>query len=195
MGGATPPWVFLSWTPNRLEYHAEIFCTLWGVLCATLVKKIWSGQVRSRSYDVTKGTTFGKISAKSWVNAIWRGAIDLNGDSWCDWCQYMTSCDPWPCITWVSRSSKVTWGHWPRLTSQWPITNRHMLSGVCWGAEPESVVHCWQKRLQTTSSPTPWPIIVIGPISILTVTAMTASEGDAVLLRSTTYATCCNGIQ
>ena len=32
---------------------------------------------------------------------------------------------------------------------------------------------------------TPWPIIVIGPIWILTVTAMTASKGDAVLLRST----------
>ena len=102
-----------------------------------------SGQVRSRSYDVTKGTTLGKISAKSWVNATWRDAIDLNGDSWYDWCQYMTSCDPWPCITWVSRSSKVTWGHWPRLTLQWPITNRHMLSGVSWGAESEYVVHCW----------------------------------------------------
>ena len=56
-----PPRVFLSWTLNRLEYHAEIFCSLWGVLCATFGEKIWSGQVRSRSYDVTKGTTFGKI--------------------------------------------------------------------------------------------------------------------------------------
>ena len=43
-----------------------------------------------------------------------------------------------------------------------------------------------KKRFQTTSSPSPWPIIVIGSILILTVTAMTASEGDAVLLRSTT---------
>ena len=46
--------------------------------------------VRSRSYDVMRGTTFDKISAKSWENATWRGAIDLNGDRWCDWCQYMT---------------------------------------------------------------------------------------------------------
>ena len=35
----------------------------------------------------------------------------------------------------------------PRLNSQWQITNRHMFSGVSWGAESESVVH-----LQTTSS-------------------------------------------
>ena len=40
--------------------------------------------------------------------------------------------------------SKVTWGHWPRLTSQWPMANRHMLSGASRGAESESVVHCWQ---------------------------------------------------
>ena len=146
-----------------------------GALCATFGEKIWSGHVRSRSYDVTKGTTFGNISAKSCVNATWRGAIDLNGDSWCDWCQYMTSCDPWLCTTWVSRSSKVTWGHWPRLTSQWQIANRHMLSGVSWGAESEFVVHCSQKRLQTTSSSSPRPIIVIRSIWILTVTAVTAS--------------------
>ena len=160
-----------------------------------LVKK--NGQVRSRSYDVIKGTTFDRISAKSWVSATWSSAIDLNVDSWCDWCQYMTSCDRWPCITWVSRSSnsKVTWGYWPWLTSQWPYDHTHMLSGVSWGAESESVVHYCQKRLQTTSSPSPWRIIVIGPIWILTVTAMTASEDDAVLLRSTTSATCWKGIQ
>ena len=87
----------------------------------------------------------------------------------------MTSCDPWLCTTWVSRSSKVTWGHWPRLTSQWQIANRHMLSGVSWGAESEFVVHCSQKRLQTTSSSSPRPIIVIRSIRILTVTAVTAS--------------------
>ena len=87
----------------------------------------------------------------------------------------MTSCDPWLCTTWVSRSSKVTWGHWPRLTSQWQIANRHMLSGISWGAESEFVVHCSQKRLQTTSSSSPRPIIAIRSIWILTVTAVTAS--------------------
>ena len=141
---ATPPHEFF-WAARQTVWSIMLkFSIAYGVSFAQLlVKKIWSGQVRSRSYDVTKGTTFGKISAKSWVNATWRGAIDLNGDSWCDWCQYMTSCDPWPCITWVSRSSKVTRGHWPRLTSQWPIANRHMISGVSWGAESESVVHWW----------------------------------------------------
>ena len=92
-------------------------------------KKIWSGQVRSRSYDVIRGTTFDNISAKSWVNATWRGAIDLNGDSWWDWCQYMTGCDPWHRARRGWRSTKVTWGHWPRLNSQWQITNRHSLEG------------------------------------------------------------------
>ena len=136
-----------------------------------------------------------KISAKSWENATWRGAIDLNGDSWCDRCQYISRCDSWhSCITRVSRSTKVTWGHWPRLTSQWRIVNRHMFSGVSWGAKTEFVGHCSQKRPQTTSSPSPLSIIVIRPIWILTVTAMTASEGNAVLLRSITYAKCCNGI-
>ena len=136
------PWVFLSWTPHRSENRAEIFHSLLGIFCATFGEKNWSGQVRSRSYDVIRGTTFDKISAKSWVNATWRGAIDLNGDSWWDWCQYMTGCEPWHCARWVSRSTKVTWGHWPRLNSQWQITNRHMFSGVSWGAESESVVHC-----------------------------------------------------
>ena len=101
-----------------------------------------NGQVMSRSYDVIRGITFDKMSAKSWENATWRGAIDLNGDSWCDWCQYMTSCDSWHCIIWVSKSTKITWSHWPRLTSQWPIANRHVFSGVSWGAQSEFVVHC-----------------------------------------------------
>ena len=154
---------------------------------------VGSGQVTKLWHH--KRNNLRKISAKSWVNATWRDAIDLNEDSWWDWCQYMTRCDPWHCARWGSRSTKVTWGHWPRLNSQWQITNRHMFSGVSWGAESESVVHCPQKRLQTTSSPSPWPITVIRPIWIWTVTAMTAGESDAVLLRSTTYAKCCNGIQ
>ena len=190
---ATPPWVFLSWTPHRLDNRAEIFHSLWGIFCATLMKKIWSSQVRSRSYDVIRGPTFDNISAKSWVNATWRGAIDLNGDSWWDWCRYMTGCDPWHCARWVSRSTKVTWGHWPRLNSQWQITNRHMFSGF-----PEVLnLNLWSLSLKTSPNhffPSPWPIIVIRSIWILTVTAMTAGEGDAVLLRSTTYAKYCNGI-
>ena len=137
-----PPWVFLSWTSHRLEDRAEIFHNLWGILCATFGEKnlVGSGQVTKLWRH--KRNNLRKISAKSWVNATWRGAIDLNGDSWWDWCQYMTGCDPWHCARWVPRSTKVTWGHWPRLNSQWQITNRHMFSGVSWGAESESVVHC-----------------------------------------------------
>ena len=137
-----PPWVFLSWTQHRLEDRAENFHSLWGILCATFGEKklVGSGQVTKLWRH--KRNNLRKISAKSWVNATWRGAIDLNGDSWWDWRQYMTGCDPWHCARWGSRSTKVTWGHWPRLISQWQITNRHMFSGVSWGAESESVVHC-----------------------------------------------------
>ena len=137
-----PPWVFLSWTPRRLEDRAEIFHSLWGIFCGTFGEKnlVGSGQVTKLWRH--KRNNLRQISAKSWLNATWRGAIDLHGDSWWDWCQYMTGCDPWHCARWGSRSTKVTWGHWPRLNSQWQITNRHMFSGVSWGAESEFVVHC-----------------------------------------------------
>ena len=71
-------------------------------------------------------TTFDKNSAKSWENATdvvrltWMGIVDVIGVN-----TYMTSCDYWHFIIWVSRSTKVTWVHWPRVTSQWPIANRH----------------------------------------------------------------------
>ena len=45
--------------------RAENFHSLWRVFCATFDENLSSGQVRSRSYDVIKGTTFDKISAKS----------------------------------------------------------------------------------------------------------------------------------
>ena len=64
----------------------------------------------------------------------------------------MFRCDSWHFIILVSRSTKVTWGHGPRLTSQWPIANCRMFSWVSCGAESKFVVHCSQKRPQTTSS-------------------------------------------
>ena len=76
----------------------------------------------------------------------------------------------------------TTWGHWPRLASQWPIANRHMFSGVSWGAESEFVVYCSKHVPKTTSSPSPWSIIVVQPIWILTVTAMIVMPFYLVLL-------------
>ena len=75
---------------------------------------------------------------------------------------------------WCSGWNPTKWVDWPRLNSQWQITNRHMFSWVFWGAESEFVVHCSQKRLQTISSSSPRPIIVIRSIWILTFTAVTA---------------------
>ena len=101
-------------------------------------------------------------------------------------------------LTFHHMSFKVNKRHLRSLTpvtSQRPIANRYIFSGVSWGAKSEFVVHCSQKRPLTTSSPFPWSIMVIRPIWILTVTAITASEGDAVLHRSTTYAKYWNGIR
>ena len=98
-GGLMQPPHEFFWAGRHTVWRIALkFSIAYGASFAQLlVKKIWSGQVRSRSYDVIRGTTFDKISAKSWVNATWRDAIDWNGDSWWDWCQYMTGCDPWHC--------------------------------------------------------------------------------------------------
>ena len=118
--------------------------SLWSIFCATFGEKNWSGQVRSRSYDVIR---IRRHNLRQDFSEI----VSKRNLAWCDWlgwgylmswCQYMTGCDSWHCARWVSRSSKVTWGHWPRLNSQWQITNWHMFSEVSWGAESESVVHC-----------------------------------------------------
>ena len=50
---------FLRCHPNYEADRAEIWHRLWGILCATFGKKIWPGLVRSRSYDVTRGTRSG----------------------------------------------------------------------------------------------------------------------------------------
>ena len=93
-GGLLQPHMsFLSWTLHHLEYRAEIFHSLWGVFCATFGKKKKNGMTKLSRH---KRNNLRQISAKSWVNASWRGANDLNGYSWCDWCQCMTSCDRWP---------------------------------------------------------------------------------------------------
>ena len=58
---------------------AGIWATLWGKPCAIFGKKNWPGQVRSRSYDVIRGTTSGNFSNKvvSSRNLTWR--------HWCKW--------------------------------------------------------------------------------------------------------------
>ena len=142
-GVMQPPHEFV-WAERHTVWRIVLkFSINYGASFAQLlVKKNLVGSCQVTKLWRHKRNNLRKISAKSWVNATWRGAIDLNGDSWWDWYQYMTGCDPWHCARWGSRSTKVTWGHWPRLNSQWQITNRHMFSGVSWGAESESVVHC-----------------------------------------------------
>ena len=112
-GAMQPPCVFLSWTPHRLENRADIFLSLCGIFCVTFGETKLLCQVRSRSYEQPST----RFQTKSWANATWRGAIDLNGDNWWDWCQYVTGCDCVHCTRWVSRSTKVTWGHLRSLTS------------------------------------------------------------------------------
>ena len=57
---------------------AGILGISWGKPCATFGKK-WPGQVRSRSYDVVRGTTSGNFTNKSvfYHTLTWR--------HWCKW--------------------------------------------------------------------------------------------------------------
>ena len=74
-----PPWVFLSCTLNQLEYHAEIFYSLWGVLCATCGEKnlVRSGQVTKlwRHKGSNLRQDFSEIVSKRNL-------------AWCDWLEW-----------------------------------------------------------------------------------------------------------
>ena len=74
-----PPWVFLSCTPNRLEYHAEIFYNWLGVLCATFGEKklVRSGQVTKlwRHKGNNLRQDFSEIVSKRNL-------------AWCDWLEW-----------------------------------------------------------------------------------------------------------
>ena len=63
-GGDATPLSFLRCTSNYEADRAEILRSLWGIRCATFEKKIWPGHVRSRSYDVIRGTASGRIFTK-----------------------------------------------------------------------------------------------------------------------------------
>ena len=97
-----PPWVAGRHTVWRIVLK---FSIAYGASFAQLLVKKMAFTKLWRH----KRNNLRKISAKSWINATWRGAIDLNGDSWWDWCQYMTGCDPWHCARWGSRSTEVNW--------------------------------------------------------------------------------------
>ena len=55
---------------------------LWGKPSATFGKKKWPGQVRSRSYDVIRGTTSGNLTTEVVFTATWRRDIDVNDNIW-----------------------------------------------------------------------------------------------------------------
>ena len=76
---ATPPWVFLNCTPNRLEYHAEIFYSLWGVLCATFGEK-----KLVRSGQVTKLWRHKGNNLRQDFNEI----VSKRNLAWCDWLEW-----------------------------------------------------------------------------------------------------------
>ena len=79
--GATPPPLrfFADSKKTAARSAAGFWATLWGKPCAVFGKKNWPGQVRSRSYDVIRGTTSGNFSNKVVLsrNLTWR--------HWCKW--------------------------------------------------------------------------------------------------------------
>ena len=80
VGATPPPWGFSRIAKKTAARSAAGFwATLWGKPCAIFGKKNWPGQVRSRSYDVIRGTTSGNFSNKVVFsrNFPWR--------HWCKW--------------------------------------------------------------------------------------------------------------
>ena len=75
-----PPWVFLEWPPNRWADRAQILHSLWGILCAAFGIKNWPVQVRSRSYDVMRGTTSDRLFKEIVFSSTGLAAINWNGD-------------------------------------------------------------------------------------------------------------------
>ena len=62
---ATPPKVFLRWPKTGGAQRRQTWHSLRGILCASFGGKIWSGHVRSRSYDVISGTISDRFFGKS----------------------------------------------------------------------------------------------------------------------------------
>ena len=91
-------------------------------------------QVRSRSYEVIRGTTSNKISAEivRKCNLAWCHWFE--SDSWWDWCQYMTMRP----LTLCHMSFKVNLDHLRSLTSdEFTMTNSQS-AYVQWG-----FLRCW----------------------------------------------------
>ena len=79
-GLVQPPLRFFADSEKTAARSAAGFWgTLWGKPCATFGKKNWPGQVRSRSYDVIRGTTSGNFTDKS---VFYR---TLTWHHWCKW--------------------------------------------------------------------------------------------------------------
>ena len=79
-GWCNPPWGFSRIAKKRRRVAPPGFRLPYGAnLPQFLAKKIWPGQVRSRSYDVIRGTTSGNFSNKVVFsrNLTWR--------HWCKW--------------------------------------------------------------------------------------------------------------
>ena len=75
-----PPWGFSRIAKKRRRVAPPGFGLPYGAnLAQFLAKKIWPGQVRSRRYDVIRGTTSGNFSNKVVFsrNLTWR--------HWCKW--------------------------------------------------------------------------------------------------------------
>ena len=109
------PKVFLSWRWTIRPIALKLSVTYGVSFPHFLVKQNWSGHVRSRSYDVIRGTASDPFWTKSVYTPTWRDAVDWKvnilgvlgneGARWSFWRRHLA----------FSRSTEVTRGQWPRI--------------------------------------------------------------------------------
>ena len=109
---------FLKWPPSRWADRAEILNNLCGIFCATFGQKNWPGQVRSRSYDVIRGTASDRCFQGNCVFS------HVPSCHWLEWRYYACFRSAyeqiWP-LTLHLDIPKVIRGHWPWLKPCIPI--------------------------------------------------------------------------
>ena len=145
-----PPLVFLEWPPNRRADRAEIWHSLWGIFYATLVRKMWPGQVRIRSYDVIRGRASDRLFKET--NTTELAIIDWNRDVMHDLGQNMTTSDLWHC---TNDLVKIIRSHRPRMTPYIPIVANLAVFGVSWGPDTKLVINFSHSHAYSASLPQP----------------------------------------
>ena len=142
-------------------------------------KKNWPGQVRSRIYDVIRGTASDRLFKEIVFSVTKLAAIDWNGDFMHSLGQQMTTSDLWHRI--LTFHSFIR-GNWLWLTPFIPIVINLAVLGVSWGPETEYVaiffawIYLWCLSTLSYANQGHWPSLPSGDF---------ADGGDAAPFRDT----------